>query len=694
VRDPITPFSLRTALGAAVLFGLAPAAALAEQVSILVPVDPSMEAAALAVENCAFERPALSGEGLVFDCPVQQVYRVTIGMIGASETETRFGYVEPTDRRAPAKFDPRPVYKMDLSSTDEEAARAAFAAAEDGNRPAAFRDPAASSAITAAEADPAPETPEEPAAPAVETDGPRVLDLTWRAEYGTLSLASGQPVETSDQAGGSMFGKLGVTEPAGTIEVRSNRNIACSTTVDYTESSGQLTVDLPCREVAVTLPFPVDMDADACRNVTPQALSCLVGTDKSELSLDAKGWQPMTVTMPEDGSATIVADAAGLRPEMNLERVQTALRGSAEQSCSPRQLDLQFAGYCTADTCVPLDGEPVLLSGILNLPDLAQIGWAQPMMPTAVMMQLVDRQNPNLPATERILNIGDGLTEAALAYIDDNASQASHPLKVELDIQQYKFGRQMRLYSDAACSDPLGTFVDLSNPGNRAPDVPECSFFKLYDGDRVRSQCVAIPYNEVQRASTAKLPTEPCADQRIVVVVAENSSLNGRAGQEIVRGLSGVVESLGAAENCASVDVVHTAGERREILLHAEDIFFAQDAIQPTAMLSMDFVNRSSEILRDFEWVYRTWGDRLAGIVLVSDGSQVRPTDMIDSPAAMAWKIKNVMTYAINFAPDANCEVFENTLLFGNCVAGELDSFEDQLTAGIAEGLKAVRKSQ
>jgi hypothetical protein len=67
---------------------------------------------------------------------------------------------------------------------------------------------------------------------------------------------------------------------------------------------------------------------------------------------------------------------------------------------------------------------------------------------------------------------------------------------------------------------------------------------------------------------------------------------------------------------------------------------------------------------------------------------------MIDSPAAMAWKIKNVMTYAINFAPDANCEVFENTLLFGNCVAGELDSFEDQLTAGIAEGLKAVRKSQ
>ena len=296
---------------------------------------------------------------------------------------------------------------------------------------------------------------------------------------------------------------------------------------------------------------------------------------------------------------------------------------------------------------------------------------------------------------ERVFALEAGVGAAVADWLETQMAPRVHPLDLTLDSTQYRLGRQVRFYSDASCAAPLeGRFVDLSNPGNRRPDLPQCSWFRVEDAGRVRSDCLPVSYAAQTQRVSATLPPEACPEARVVVMVTEDSRLNGAAGRAITAALDGVMRRSRDSADCVALDVAHSVGEDREVLHAAEDLHFASVTGAGDAPLRLDFVTPAADVLRDLEWVYRIWGRNLAGIVLVADGTDVKPANMIESPAAMAWKLNNVMTQVITFDASRNCTDFEQTLLFESCVAGEADQFDAQLTQAVDRALDTIRGQQ
>jgi hypothetical protein len=63
---------------------------------------------------------------------------------------------------------------------------------------------------------------------------------------------------------------------------------------------------------------------------------------------------------------------------------------------------------------------------------------------------------------------------------------------------------------------------------------------------------------------------------------------------------------------------------------------------------------------------------------------------MTDSPASMAWKIKDVYRRVVNFSDAKNCDIFKDIMRFEECQQGEADTFDAVLTEYIDQGLKAL----
>lgn len=265
------------------------------------------------------------------------------------------------------------------------------------------------------------------------------------------------------------------------------------------------------------------------------------------------------------------------------------------------------------------------------------------------------------------------------------------PLEAKVGAESYVIGRQVKFYHDSDCARQMdGLVVDLSNPDNKLPAVSHCAFYKVFDQDKPRSSCMAVTVSKDGSMSHLDIPAEPCGSERLVVAVSENSSMNGELGVEINAALSKVATQMKGARECLAVDVSHSVGTSWDVLFAAQDMFW--QTASDGADISLNFANSNSAFLADLEWVHRTWGDRMVGLILIVDGAQVAPTDMIDSAPAMKWEIKQTYRRVIDVSHLGNCDMFRNILLFEDCVHAGVGEVAEYLEQFIEDGLAELGK--
>ena len=632
------------------------AAAQEDTLQVLLDVAAGRDPGAITVSDCTVVGPDLSGTAMIFDCPPVAAYEISDG------DDITFGHVQVRAGAGVATFSPHPLYRIVTGHATRAAAEEAFAALEDAYRPVRF------SAVVMAD-DP------------VEQVETTVTTFVWAQGYGTLALDDGRLLEIVREDAGQFFGRISLAGPAGTVRVVSNLNADCAVDVSYSVEDAEIPVALPCSSHSVTPPYAGNYTGQGCYGSSDSTLTCLSVEDAQTVMLSTPGWQPVAVPLGADATLT---DAAGLRPAVDLSQVLHL----AEGSCGVAPPVVEFAGYCAGDTCA---GEAVQIGAEQGLPDLADSGWTGATLPDRYRLRVVRDGAEQM----QDFALDAGGQQSVMAYLQEQLRAGVYPLDVELENTQYALGRQVRFYSDDSCQVSLaGQYADLSNPGNRTPQIPQCSYFQVADRGQVRSSCTPTTFDEDSQRITAQLAPEPCGADRVVVMISEYATLNGVAGQAIIEGVRDLAQDLWQQEECVSIDIAHSIAEDRSILLAAEDIYFASDEDALDAPLRMDFVSRTTDVLRDFEWVYRIWGDDLSALVIVADGAQVRPANMIDSPAAMAWKLNNVMTQVITFDPAQNCTEFEQTLLFDGCVAGDPNNFEAQLTDAVEQAVQTIRGTQ
>lgn len=651
------------------------------------PIDVDARPYSIEIEGCDYKRPSIFGSGLIFECTVQPSFKVTLGRDRDDNVLVRFAIMELRQGASVTAFNARPLYQLRASFEDQAAAEDAFDALPNVLKPAA-----STAAAAAVQPEPVQEAPAE--APVTEEPSSEFLvKLQWPKGVGALQLIDGTPVNLVSEDEINAYGELMMPDPAGMVEIRSVRNPVCSVRAPYSTEASATPVIFQCKAIELAPPFAAEsLSGPGCERTDAGGLNCLHPLVEARMQLTAVGWQNMVVSVAPDGTTSDLGPKDFV-PAVSLGSLAQPLTQAGASACGAEAaVRFEFLGYCSGDTCHDFAGENRSLLGQVRLPDLATAGWDQPELPVAFSVGIARTEaGAEVELTEATFNLSHDPQAAMEEFVAQALRTQTVPLTVALERSQYRFGRQLRLYTDTACQTPFeGQTMDLSNPGNREPDVPQCSFFQIYDEGKVRSKCTQIAYDPASSSATATLPGEACGQQRVVMVVAESSSLNGRAGNAIVSSLRELTQEMNAAESCLQVDVVRSRGDRRETLLKAEDIYFTQNFAELDRKIRMDFVNTSSEVLRDFDWVYRTWGDDLAGVIFVGDADQVRVSDMIESPAAMAWKIKEVGTSALVFGAPEGCSVFSDTLLFSDCVQADFDGFKGQLAAMVQDGLAAA----
>ena len=270
---------------------------------------------------------------------------------------------------------------------------------------------------------------------------------------------------------------------------------------------------------------------------------------------------------------------------------------------------------------------------------------------------------------------------------DEEATRAiPAPLIAEVETKSYVIGREVRFYSDSNCSHAIDDLVfDLSNPDNKLPDVSHCAFYKVFDEGKTRSACLALTRSNDGQTSKLAVPEDACSDQRLIVSVSENNSMNGEMGAEINAALTKIISDLREAPNCRAVDLAHSIDAAPEVLASAEDLFW--NTTLDEIKINLGFANSNSEFLADLEWINRNWDDQIAGVVLIVDGAQVAPTDMTDSAPAMKWKINETYRRVIDVSEAGNCDMFRDVLLFEDCVHAKTGEIAQYLETFLAEGL-------
>jgi len=361
-------------------------------------------------------------------------------------------------------------------------------------------------------------------------------------------------------------------------------------------------------------------------------------------------------------------------------------------ACGQARFAAELVSYCTDAVCEEIPAAPLPEeSGRVAFPDLAAAAWTHAELPTTMRLRLRDGSDPAGQPVEAMLGIDGTMEEAVVALLSFGTMHSAVPLTVEMKSTQYRVGRSLQVFSDAECTVEVPrTSMDLSNPGNNAPGVPACSYFRIFEDGNARSKCMPIEFDLVEEVALARLPQEACGAKRVVVMVDESSSLNGRAGQEIETGIRALARRIQAAPECLQVDLMTSVGSDTRVTALAEDLYFDPRDAGGLETLRMDFVSANSEVLRGFEWIYRRWGDDLAGVIFVGDGTNLTIVDMIEAPAAMAWRLKNVATGAILFGGDGSCETFDEKLLFQECHLAKAGEFGTQLDDLVTTSIAAI----
>ena len=688
-RD-IAKSAVATAGVAAVLCGGFAGVSLAQSVEDTLAVgfviDETMAPSSVQVAGCTFQEVAVSGTEFIFDCGPAQIYEITYTDRISGQVRTVYGILQLRPEAAPSRFAPLPVHLV-AEHADTLAGALAGAAMLESNL-APLLDGDADSAPSETIAD--------------ESIELGTLTLTWSDILGELIAETGPQPEILSQEDGIITAQIVFPADArpAEITVTSERNPACSATQALPSEPEEVPTEiaLPCAEHRIEAPLGLGLSGPGCRQDDARSYTCLA-PEGASVRLGAPGWTAITVPVAatEDG---IPMDILGsLRPEIDLPALQDAAARGNETGCAMQDLSLRVGAYCVSGACQAVNdetGNDLLATDAM--PDLASAGWAGTALPEALMLELVHKGAGAGAASvlkQERLEIAGDLAARIERFATSPDGIAEYPVSMTETPGMYRLGRQLRFYSDAECRQALsGKVLDLSNPGNIIPAVNQCSHYRLTDDGRPRSSCLPVRIDTETETALADPDTGRCGALRLVVVVAENRSLNGAEGQSILEAIEAHAARMRTSEECIPVDIARSVEEDRALLIQSEDAFYIRGEDREPERIAMNFVNRSSEILRDFEWIYRTWEDRLGAVVIIGDGTRVRAADMIDSPAAMAWELKGISAHFVDLSGRDVCDTFERTLMFESCTQSAPASFGEDFDRTLALGLGALKEGK
>lgn len=686
-----------------------------ERAFVAFSVLPEMNAATLQVTDCSFHAMAVSGDAVIFQCAPHSLYAVTYTLADSGQRQDRYGVLQLAPEATPNNFSALPVHRV-LEYKVTPAAGMLFARALTPDlqplldvTDATVPDlPEGGSEDVAQDEAPAVMTPaeetgsDEPASDSVadtgadtasDPDAVSVL-LQWADIYGRLRIEGGPLVEIETKASGVMIGKMYVTADMGTeITLISERNPKCSNvyTVGRTDAGPIGLITMACQEFPFNIPTSFTISSSECRQEGATQYSCLL-KDGDSVTLSKSGWTTFDLPAGQVEPAQVLQSLMGLQPRINIEALQQTMAENQTSSCGVAALDVRMAGYCAAENCQDLQNGPLSIFGQAGFPDLAAANWNSQPLPDSVMLELVSGTgDAQVVLKQQTLAIDLDFARQVAEFSTSEDGIAEYPVVVDLAPGQYKVGRTLQFYADDMCRTTLaGKVFNLSNPGNSPPEVTQCSYYQMADSGRPRSSCNAVVIDTAAGIARAAPEMDQCGAQKLVILVAESRSLNGVEGQEMQNAVEAYAASMKTSETCIQVDIARSIEERREILLSSEDAFFDRNNPLNSDRIDMSFVNRASEILRDMEWIYRTWGDQLGGLVIVGDGSLIRAGDMIDSPAAMAWELKGVKTHFLDLSERPVCDLLENTLFFDSCTESSAETIGGEFQGVIATGLKTL----
>jgi len=677
---------------AAALCGGSSAPALAQQATtgalpIGFVIAEAMSPSSVEVAGCRFQEIAVSGTEFIFDCEPARIYELTYTDIATGEAKAVYGVLQLRPDASPSRFAPLPVHRVAAYSDTLAEALAEAMALSDDVQPLIGTGPD----------DPVPQTVTD------ETVDLGTLTLAWPDMFGDLIAETGPQPEILSQEEGVITAQLVFPADARPAEITlsSEHNPACSTTQALPQEPEEAPTEiaLPCAEYRIAPPPGIDLAGAGCREDGTGAFTCLMPED-ANVRLSAPGWTGLDLPVTE-AQGGIAAEALGsLRPEIDLSALRDAAARDNATGCAMQALSLRLASYCSAETCQTVEHAAAGdLFGAARMPDLASAGWSGDALPEALMVELIhngsgDGGSASVLKSERLGIAGD-LAARIARFASSAEGIAEYPVAMAEAPGMYRLGRQLRFYEDAECREALsGKVLDLSNPGNIIPTVNQCSHYRLTDDGRARSSCLPVRIDPQTQTALADPDMGRCGERRLVVIVAENRSLNGAEGQSILEAIETHAARMRSSEDCIPVDIARSIEEDREILLQSEDAFYIRGGDREAAPIAMNFVNRSSEILRDFEWIYRTWEDRLGAVVIVGDGARVRAADMIDSPAAMAWELKGIPAHFVDLSGRDVCDTFERTLMFESCTQSAAASFGEDFGKAMASALGALEEGK
>lgn len=647
-------------------------------------IDETMAPSSVQVAGCQFQEVAVSGTEFIFDCGPAQIYEITYTDIASGQARTLYGILQLRPEASPSRFAPLPVHMVAEYADTLAGALAGAAMLENGLAP--LLDGEGDSPVPEAAAD--------------ETVELGTLTLTWSDTLGTLIAETGPQPEILSQEDGIVTAQIVFPADArpAEITVTSDRNPACSATQALPSEPEEVPTEitLPCTEHRIEAPLGLDLSGPGCRQDNAGFYTCLMPEGES-IRLTAPGWTGITVPVAETEGGFSREILGSLRPEIALAALQGAAARGNETGCAMQDLSLRVGAYCVSGTCQTVAEET---RGDLfesdAMPDLASVGWTGEVLPEAVLLELVhDGTGAAAVLKQERFEIAGDFATRVERFATSADGIAEYPVVMPQTPDMYRLGRQLRFYSDADCRQSLPDKVlDLSNPGNIIPAVNQCSHYRLTDDGRPRSSCLPVRIDTETETALADPDTGRCGTRRLVVVVAENRSLNGAEGQSILESIEAHAARMRTSEDCIPVDIARSIEEDREVLLQSEDAFYIRGEDREPQRISMNFVNRSSEILRDFEWIYRTWNDRLGAVVIIGDGTRVRAADMIDSPAAMAWELKGISAHFVDLSGRDVCDTFERTLMFESCTQSAPASFGEDFERALALGLGALKEGK
>jgi hypothetical protein len=664
----------------------------------------------MTIPECEFVSPFIDGVSGVFSCAFTDILGVQITREPAialtgflSGEELVFGIVEPRGGFGGALPAFPPFEVVRYADTLEEAWSASVVdrtmipgRSEGASGGAATSPGQVETADEAAEGPAASDVEAGPMAPgpgapvaslipfmrmlgeATQTDGvpesvePRLETrfVYWRRELGELAVPEGVRLEPQTNDVDFQYAIIGFPPDralAGEIVLSVADAEGCEAVFVPALQAGPQEIRFPCRAQEFEVPAALDISGPNCRlDAEDETLSCLMAENEEGVTLSSPVWGDIAVSFadwPADAAIPIgeafpsdIAPRLGLLPDL--------LEIEAYRGCADFDFTVAFGGYCAGPDVAGCSdsGEADLAEG--RFPTLEAAGWESGVPGHA---RLLARVNGEVRLDEVVALTGDDILGFQRRSVDA-ARAPILPLDLEIGGDLYGNGREVLFYPNPACEGAPSGSLDLAIRDLPVPDASLCGSLSVHRDGRRASTCEQIALAPESGRLEAVLPPDACPSDRIVVLVAQNHSLNGAASRATKDALTLLLSEFSSGPDCVPVDFVTTRGESREVVARAEDLFFGGQGVGQRAVQEMSFVNPASELLRDFGWIYRGWGPTLARLIVVADGSATFVSDITDSPEALAWEVLDVPLVLIDASDGDNCAMYSERLFFDDCI--------------------------